>query len=146
MLLNLFPRKLKLLFIQCVLLCLLMSCLFSIAALQTKEGRWHCHLKYIEHNLFSSFSRGQYGSPYNHSFVIVIPSHCCKETYRGLLYATTETKAVLLYVFKIIFPASLLIYFFFSSPYHVWVAIQHTRLSPACQCFYLKEKNILQKL
>ena len=51
----------------------------------------------------------QYESPYNHSFLTAIPSQRCKETLIVLLNAEKIAEAVLLYVFNIVFLASLLL-------------------------------------
>ena len=57
---------------------------------------------------FSKHSRNQQVSAYNHSFLTIIQSHCCKEILFSLLHVKKIADVVLLYVFNIGFPASLL--------------------------------------
>ena len=57
---------------------------------------------------FVRHSRDQQVSAYNHSFFSIIQSHGCKEILFSLLHANKIADAVLLYVFNIRFPASLL--------------------------------------
>ena len=57
--------------------------------------------------LISQQATNKYGFTYNHSFMTVIPSNCCKETSIGLLHTEKIAEVVLLYVFKITFSASL---------------------------------------
>ena len=57
---------------------------------------------------FSKHTRDQQVSPYNNSFLTITQSHGCKEILFSLLHAKKIADAVLLYVFNIGFPASLL--------------------------------------
>ena len=44
--------------------------------------------------LVSHIASNQYGSSYNHSFIAVIVSHCCKEVLIGLLHAEKIAESV----------------------------------------------------
>ena len=57
---------------------------------------------------FSKHARNQQVLAYNHSFITIIQGHGCKEILFSLLHAKKIADAVLLYVFNIGFPASLL--------------------------------------
>ena len=61
---------------------------------------------------FSQHARNQQVSAYNHSFVSIIQRFYCKQVPFGLLYAVKMAEVVLLKVFRIGFPASLLLFIY----------------------------------
>ena len=61
---------------------------------------------------YSQHARGQQVPAYNRSFVSIIQSYDCKQVPVGLLHAEKVTEVVLLNVFRIGFPASLLLHYF----------------------------------
>ena len=62
------------------------------------------HIKLLQ--AFSKHAKDQHVFACNHSFLILIQNHGCKEILLSLYHAEKIADAVLLYVFNIGFPAS----------------------------------------
>ena len=83
----------------------------TVGILLLAEGCLEYQIKYVEHMCFS-FVLSMQWTPYNSGLDWLSLIYDCKEIPTGLLYSEKLAESILLRVFKITFPASLLKLFY----------------------------------